>query len=626
MPSHDGATRTVPAQGARVSEPTPMRLRTWLLLGYGTVLAVAVFGLVLGLVFVTSLADSSRHLVDDDFEAIEAAAQVRRLGNAEQFALISHSMRDTPGSGMSVTDNADALERVPGFAERATALVQAARAQSRSASEDASLDALQASIDRLAQLRSGAPHFTTLVEAIEEVREGALVLYRLRYDRMKERGNAIHGQAVQLAYALALLALCTVAVGVWASLRIANRLSRPLEHLVHASDRVATGDFTVRTERSGLVEPDRVAQRFDEMVASLERFHAMNLDRIDAERQRLDQVVANIDDGLVIFDAAGRIERVNPVAALQLGVDADHAVGAQLRDVVDMPSLHDDVARLLAQPDAPPPAHAHAHADLSVGEDGARRTLSYSLLPFSDTARLGLILVLRDVTEQRRFERLRTDFILRASHELRTPITGMRMALGVLCDRIHFAEDSREHELLDTLQQETERLVALITELFDLSRLYASTFPHAVAPVDTHDLLLRVRERFAPRAQAAGVALELDVTDELPMLDLDLGAMDRVLDNLVANALRHTPTHGTIRIGASASATQTAIWVEDTGEGIAPADRARVFEPFMQFGGRVGGAGLGLAMCREIVQQHGGRIQLDSTVGEGSRFTLLLPR
>lgn len=606
-----------------------MRLRTWLIGGYGVVLAVAVLGLALGLIAAVNLADISRRMVNENFESVENAARLRRLANDEQVALM----------GLPEIADTAIVARMRTYVAQSHVLLAAARASAGGDARSAQIlqaveDALDA-VSRRAQappppapdtMGSAATVAVGIKEPfaadVERVREHALAFYRHQYESMVARGTALRTQSVRLAWALAVLAVSTLAIGIWASTRIARRLTRPMEHLVRASDRVATGDFTVRTARSGLLEPDRVAQRFDEMVAALERFHAMNLDRIVAERRRLDQVVANIDDGLVIFDEAGRIERVNPVAALQLDVDPERAVGMQIDQLVAMPELAADIRRMLAQPGADPATAC----DLIVGDDSARRTLNYSLLPFSDAARLGLILVLRDVTEQRRFERMRTDFILRASHELRTPITGMRMSIGLLRDKVQFAPDNaRDRELFVTLQQETERLVALITELFDLSRLYANSEQRQTAPVDPGELLERVRILFAARAVDAGVHLDLLAPPPLPTLALDREAIERVLDNLVANALRHTPAGGQVQLGASVSGEHVALWVQDTGEGIAPADRARIFEPFMQLSGKVGGAGLGLAMCREIVHQHGGRILLDSSLGEGSRFTVCLP-
>jgi NtrC-family two-component system sensor histidine kinase KinB len=264
-------------------------------------------------------------------------------------------------------------------------------------------------------------------------------------------------------------------------------------------------------------------------------------------------------------------------------------------------------------------------SDIELGDGDTRQTLSYSLLPFSDMARRGLILVLRDVTEERKFERMRTDFVLRASHELRTPITGMRMALGLLEGKYEFPAGSREAELLDTLGEEMQRLVNLITALLDLSRLYAHKYDLVRKPARLQDLLQRAHARFRPQAEAAGVTLSHAVDPQLPSISIDSSAIERVLDNLIGNAIRHTPRDGRIALVAVRGDASLEVSVSDTGEGIAHADMARVFEPFVQIGKRAGGVGLGLAMCREIVHQHGGQMRLDATLGQGCRFSFSLP-
>jgi NtrC-family two-component system sensor histidine kinase KinB len=424
--------------------------------------------------------------------------------------------------------------------------------------------------------------------------------------------------------ALALLGGFTVLIGVLASLRLADRLSRPMERLSRAAAQVAGGNFEVRIGRSGLREADLVAQRFDDMTASLGRFHAMNLDRIVADSRRLDQVVASIDEGLVIFDERGRIERCNPAACDWLGFDPGAAPGQRLEVLATLPEIAAAVQRAVAEPGRRG-ARAEGELRLGEGEGSEARTLAWTLLPFSAQARYGLILALRDVTAARQFERMRTDFVLRASHELRTPITGMRMAFGLLEHKLAFAPDSREAELVQTLRDEMQRLVHLVNGLLDLSRLYASTYAIERQPARVDEWLERARQRFAPLVEAARLELVLDLAPELPSPPLDLGALDRVLDNLVGNAIRHTPAGGTITLGAGVAGRYVEVWVRDSGEGIAHADRARVFEPFVQVGHRVGGVGLGLAMCREIVRQHGGTIRLDSAPGRGSCFTASLP-
>jgi len=604
-----------------------MRLRTWLILGYSAVLALASLGLGLGLITVLGLEATSGTMVVENFAAIEAGSRLRTLTSAQQL-LIAKRL----GEG-----DAGALQLMPAFSREARALLAQARALGDSGDPDH--DAIERAEVALAELEGAVRQAVAdsaqrppeamvasaltpeVVRSFESLRAASLDYYDHHHRAMLERGTRIQRQSDRLAIAMALLGGSTVLIGVLVSLRLAERLSAPMERLAEAAAQVAQGDFGVRVGRTGLAEADLVAARFDDMTAALGRFHAMNLDRIVAESRRLDQVVAHIDDGLVIFDEHGRIERLNPVAGAQLRIDARAAPGKRIDELVDQPKLARDVLTLLEKPSAA----LTGNNEIQVGEPESPRTLSYSLLPFSDAARLGLILVLRDVTDVRQFERMRTDFVLRASHELRTPITGMRMALGLLEDKVKFEPGTREGELLATLQEEMVRLVNLITALLDLSRLYSRSFALDLSPLDVREFLGRAEKRFAPLVEGAGQSLVMDLRGTLPMVEADAGALDRVLDNLVGNAVRHTPRGGCIEIGAQRRGECVDVWVKDTGEGIAHADRARVFEPFVQAGKKAGGVGLGLAMCREIVTQHGGQLRLDSTPGQGACFTLSLP-
>jgi NtrC-family two-component system sensor histidine kinase KinB len=606
-----------------------MRLRTWLILGYSAVLALASLGLGLGLFTVLSLSSTSASMVDENFRAVDIASRLRRLMSAQQLVLAKRlSERD-----------AGVRQSMPPFMRELRSLLDEARqlGPHAPAESDAigrtseAIDEVAAAVEESAQMLQStpvdadaiaSPLTPRLTAAFERLRASTLDYYAYHHARMVERGMQIRTQTERLAIALILLGGFTVLVGVLVSLRLAARLSAPMESLALAATRVARGDFDVRVGRTGLVEADFVAQRFDEMAAALARFHAMNLDRIVAESRRLDQVVAHIDEGLVIFDEAGRIERANPIACEQLGLDGERVAGRRLGEVADHPALARAVRAAI---EAPGTALERAPQELQLGEGEAGRTLSWTLLPFSDAARLGLILALRDVTDARQFERMRTDFVLRASHELRTPITGMRMAFGLLEDKLGFAPDSREAELVQTLREEMQRLVNLVNGLLDLSRLYARTYAIDRTPVRIEPWMERARQRFSPLVEHAGLALALELRGELPECSLDLGALDRVLDNLVGNAIRHTPKGGAITLGAVLSGRHIEVSVRDTGEGIAHSDRARVFEPFVQIGPRVGGVGLGLAMCREIVRQHGGTIRLDSAPGCGSCLTFSLP-
>ena len=598
-----------------------MQLRNRLIGGFSAVLLLALAGLAMAALAVREVALTTDRMIAQDFSGVDVSSRLRVLMSA---MLIEGTRRMAEpefelgrlavaarGEGSRLLEEARRLAR----SEEERAIVSRA---------EAGMQTLLAALEQAAAgpARPSGQMPASVLRAFEDLRSASLDLYTYNMREMRARGQHVHTGARSVMFALALLAAFTVIVGVLASLRLARRLSAPLERLAAAATDLSRGRFDVSVPASGVYEADLLAQRFNEMAHAIARFHAINLDKILAEQQRLDRVISNIDDGLVIFDEAGRIERLNPVAAKQLSLDPEEALGRRLAEVAPLPALAARIDALLRHPArALPPAD-----DLQVGNGEQARTLSYSLTPFSDASKVGLVLVLRDVTEERLFERLRNEFVLRASHELRTPVTSVRMALGLLERTLPLAPDSRERDLLDTVGVEMNRLLQLIENLLDLSRLYARTHSLDRSKVDVHALLARAHRRFDMEARERGVVLELDCSATGEVLEIDAGLIDRVLDNLLGNALRHTPTGGRVRLACELREREVAIVVEDSGEGIPETQLGRVFEPFVQVGGKTGGAGLGLAMCREIVEQHDGRIDAESAPGRGARFTVALPR
>lgn len=230
---------------------------------------------------------------------------------------------------------------------------------------------------------------------------------------------------------------------------------------------------------------------------------------------------------------------------------------------------------------------------------------------------------------QREGEAARREIIAAVSHDLRTPLASIQAMIEALCDGV-VADPETVARYHQTIRAETERLNALIGDLFELSRIESGALRLDREPTSLHDLISDTLRSIAARAEQRGVILGGNVPEDLPFVPVDAARIQRVLVNLVENALRHTPEGGQVTITASERDGAVQIDVADTGEGIDPADLPRVFERFYR-GEKSrsrdrGGAGLGLAIARGIVEAHGGRIWVDSTRGQGSTFCLSLPR
>ena len=591
-----------------------MKLRTRLFLSISALMTVALLGLVLGLVSVMQMASNQEVLIRDNFITLDLGLKLRQtlgdqlmimLNQAPDLAALENSERhyfELLDQGITHENRLDNGHH--GFQQARDDYLSFLKAFSNSQEPSGSLSGNQELTDKFNVLRNGL------------INEHKQALENINSTQRKARERAL-----LVAGSLGLVGLAVLIIGFVTAHGIARRFGEPIEALAKAADNIGQGNFDVTLPLSPAVEMNQLTRRFGIMAEALREHQATNVDELLAGQQRLQAVLDSIDDGLLMIDRQGQLEHMNPVAQRQLGWDDDR-LGLALGVALQRPELDEQLQLVLRGGSL-----ERAPDDLSIEVDGESRLLTYSLTPVSHTEGhiLGAVMVLRDVTEQRAFERVRSEFVLRASHELRTPVTGMHMAFGLFRERANFAQDSRETDLLDTVNEEMQRLMQLINDLLNFSRYQNGLQKLTLAPCNIDDLLEQAQGRFLERAHEQGIELLVEIQAPLPRLQADQPQLERVLDNLIDNALRHTSEKGQIRLQARRHGERVIVSVEDNGEGIAYGQQGRIFEPFVQVGRKKGGAGLGLALCKEIVQLHGGRMGVYSRPGQGTQFYLALP-
>ncbi|PAU58064.1 ATP-binding protein [Pseudomonas sp. PICF141] len=590
-----------------------MTLRTRLFLSISALITVALLGLLLGLVSVMQMAGTQEALIRDNFITLDLGLKLRQtLGDQLIIMLDEH-----PDAAAFEASKQHSLEL---FDEGIARQPSRRGGQYGFKKAKADYQDLLQSFDLSSVPIQVVNGDVDLTEKFNALRNGLIAEQKRTLDDIAEIERKARERALLIAGLLGLVGVAVLFIGFITAHAIARRFGAPIEALAAAADNIGQGNFEVTLPISSAVEMNQLTRRFGIMAEALREHQATNIDELLAGQQRLQAVLDSIDDGLLIIDRQGHLEHLNPVAQRQLGWNTDR-LGQGLGTALERPELDEELQLVLRGGTL-----ERAPDDLSIEVDGESRLLTYSLTPVSHTQGhiLGAVMVLHDVTEQRAFERVRSEFVLRASHELRTPVTGMHMAFGLFRERTHFAADSREADLLDTVNEEMQRLMQLINDLLNFSRYQNGLQKLTLAPCSIEDLLDQAQTRFARSAQEKGIELLVEVQGPLPRLQADQAQLERVLDNLIDNALRHTSHDGQIRLQARRHGERMIISVEDNGEGIAYGQQGRIFEPFVQVGRKKGGAGLGLALCKEIVQLHGGRMGVYSRPGQGTQFYMAL--
>jgi two-component system phosphate regulon sensor histidine kinase PhoR len=412
---------------------------------------------------------------------------------------------------------------------------------------------------------------------------------------------------------LALAALFAAALMTGAGWFVAERIRAGLDPLRAQAAAIAAGQLDVTVEPANTRELGDLGRSFNTMAGNLRQ----TLTELEGVRVRLEATLANLQDGVIITDAAGQIVLANDAARAMLGVD-----GAIAGMPIVIAARDHELAGMVAEAltgDAGP------HEGLLRHGTSGRMLQTVAQRLDAAGERIALV-VLRDVTTLRQLEELRRQFVANVSHELRTPLASIRALAETLeAGAIDDAEVARD--FVARIVAEVDQLTRMVDELLDLARLESGKLPLALEPIAPRDLLERAARRMAPRTERDGLTVEVEAAGVVPLVLADRARIDQVLLNLLDNAVKYTPSGGVIALSAAPVGRMVEFRVRDSGPGVGQDDLPRLFERFYKVDRSRGseGTGLGLAIARHIVEAHGGRIRAESALGQGAVFIFTLP-
>jgi len=452
---------------------------------------------------------------------------------------------------------------------------------------------------------------------------------RLRVTRLAvplthvERSLAtIRDTAATAAFAVLLIALA-------AGVILSRSLARPIQQITTAARRIADGDLS---QRLAVHRRDEIGELSESLQQMADRL-AAHLAQLTEEKQKLALMLDNMTNGVVLLDSDGNVVRVNPAAERMFRRSGEDLLGRPLTLTVVSSGMQAAIETALKDGKV-----GQADAEILTPSE---RAVQVTALPMCDGGTpTGVLVVLRDVTRQRRLEKTRKDFVANVSHELKTPVANLKLGAETLL-RVLRDDPASAERFASSIEEEAGRLATLVGDLLELSRYESPDVASAIEPVRIDGIVAAVAETLAARAQKAGVRLTVMAGENIPPIDGDRDQLSSLAANLIDNALTYTREGGEVHVSTRAVAEEVEsrtpagaggeidLEVRDTGIGIPQEDQPRVFERFYRVDRArsrdAGGTGLGLSIVRHVADNHGAKVELQSKPGEGTTVTVRFP-
>jgi signal transduction histidine kinase len=469
-------------------------------------------------------------------------------------------------------------------------------------------------------------YYNRLYRTFLEIKNDADKVLEINQANMTAENDKARMAAGRSSRVMILALLGAAVAATLIALVLSRAILEPIRAVTRAARAMSQGDLDQVVPATTRDELGELALTFNTMARTIREFRQSRTARLLRAQKTAQATIDTIPDPVLVVDPTGAVERANPAACRILGVT---------------PSMDGPV------PWTPPPQLRQPLSEVLGGCTDYVAAGLENALCFRDRGQekfflprvlsilgehegtLGAAIVLADVTRFRLVDQLKNDMVSTVSHELKTPLTGLQMVVHLLLEEVVGPLNPKQTELLLSARQDADRILAMINDLLDLTRIEQGRVDLDVQPTAPADLVLEVVERYEASAQDSGITLSGSVAFGLPPVRVDRERIAHVFDNLVGNALAHTNRGGSVRLAAELDGEVVRFTVADTGEGIPREHLHRLFEKFYRVpGSRArpgGGAGLGLAIAREIVVAHGGQVEVASEVGKRTTFTFTLP-
>jgi two-component system, NtrC family, sensor histidine kinase KinB len=471
--------------------------------------------------------------------------------------------------------------------------------------------------------RTRDTYFSNLFTLFIQIKETADEILQMNQKNMSDANDLARRSAASAKRQMYVLLLAGMLVAVGFVLFTRRWILLPINRLIRSAEEIKQGNLELVVQSDSRDEIGKLSEAFNEMASALRESRRSDQTRLTRMQRATEQTFNSLPDAVAIVDPAGKVEVTTETARNVFGIKP----GKQIQNLPLgwMGEIFSEAVRT-GRTIVPRGEHRVIQHFVN-GEEHYFRPEAIPILD-RDMQPTGVIMVLQDVTQERKQEELKRGVISTVSHQLRSPLTSIRMAVHLLLEEKIGSLTPKQTELLVAAREDSDRLHSILNNLLDISRIESGKVEMNFRKVSPHSMVFEALEPFHADFKDRGVTLATEVLDDLPEVWADTARIGHVFANLLSNALRYTPPGGKVSVLGRADEEWVQFSVSDTGRGIPDQYLARIFEQFFRVPDQETetGAGLGLAIVKEIVEAHGGTVNAESRLGVGSTFTFTLRR
>jgi PAS domain S-box-containing protein len=612
-------------------------LRTKLLTVFIGLLILFVVNSVWAVLNFNSLTDSIEGIMEDNYQSVEATQNMINAIERQDSAELSYIFTGNENASQNFQNNQ--TEFIKWLTRAEDNITEEGEAEllenisTRYSLYTEEFRKLTQTSEEESQFATHDYYYTEIFPIFEQLKNDLRDLQMINQEGMLFLRNEAGQTAKTASYRTVLIAAITVLGGLILTLYMINKTITPIYTLIDKIRKISEGDYSQQLDIDGDDEIGVLAKEFNHMTEQLKAYEELNVQNLMDEKQRAESIVNSISDGIIVTDREKKVILVNKAAERVFDIDQDRIQGRHFLEVIN----NEDIFNLIetaSKTDLDRDLAYRQYSDITLGEKDKTkhyRVEARTIRNEKDES-IGEVTLIQDITKLKEVDQLKSQFVSTAAHEFRTPLTSISMGAGLLLEQQIGDLNEDQLEIIEAIKEDEERLTALVGDLLDLSRMESGKIEMDIDDYDIKEIIKHGVDPFRSQAEKIGAKLEVNFEDHLPKVKADFNKISWVVTNIVGNALRYIPEDGTgsIKVDVKLSANNFLISISDNGKGIPEDYQERIFEKFVQLKSdsvaKSGSSGLGLAISKEIIEAHGGRIWVRSEVGQGSTFYFTLKR